>query len=203
MFRSYIIIALIFTVAGARADDGAALYRSLERHLQSLKSLEIHYRAEGATPEGAVTGRMIFQKPDKFFHDTPEWTLCEVGTEQWRYLKQQTTLILEKAEAREWLPETLLLNLGRNLEPAMLLSAENGVRTLKLTSSDPSAPAEVDLRFAAGQSVPSSIHYTLEDGSSVHYELEQWMENAPPPATLFEAPDVPAEQRIDFRAAKP
>jgi hypothetical protein len=146
---------------------------------------------------------MIFVKPDRFYHDTPEWTMCELGTEQWRYLKEQQTVILERAETREWLPETLLLNLGRDLKPAELMVGTDGIRTLTLRSDDPSAPAEVELDFGAGENIPAVIRYTFDDGSNVEYVLEKWIENSAPDPRLFEAPTVAPENRIDFRVNRP
>lgn len=199
----FVIVMLITTRLWSAEDESSkSLYRSLERHLQTLKSLEIHYRVTGAAPEGVVSGRMIFVKPDRFYHDTPAWSMCEHGTEQWRYLKDQQTVILERSEAREWLPETLLMNIGKDLKPAGLITESDG-RVLLLRSGDALSPGGVNLYFAQGKKTPNAIQYEMDDGTVVRYDLDKWLENEDPAETLFEAPVVSPENLIDFRQARP
>jgi hypothetical protein len=146
---------------------------------------------------------MVWLKPDKFYHDTPEWTLCEHDGEQWRFLKAQNTLILEPSEERDWLPETMLLNLSKDLNAESLEMQADGRMMLHLASDDPTAPQGVVLEFAAGSKQPDVIRYIQPDGADVKYGITEWNEKSTPSASLFDSPTVPPENLIDFRLTKP
>ncbi|MBI5059585.1 hypothetical protein HZB60_07400 [candidate division KSB1 bacterium] len=201
-----ILLTLVISVSSlsVAADDAARVYRDLERHLRTLSSLDIHYQAAGtAFADGPVSGRMLWLKPDKFYHDTPDWTLCEHDGEQWRHLKAQNTVILEFSAEREWLPETMLLNLSKDLDAAGLDIEPDGRMLLRLTSDDATAPTNIVLEFAAGSAHPDVIRYLQPDGAEVSYAIKSWDERAQPAASLFVTPEVPAENLIDFRLTKP
>jgi hypothetical protein len=185
--------------ANKAADE---FYSAVERHLRSLPSLEIGYRATGPDfPQGGLEGRLAFQRPDGFYHDTPEWTQCEHGAEQWRYLKEQQTLLLENADGRsEWSPESVLLSLDKDLVPYDVISAENGDTVLVLDAVSAQVTGQVEMTFAAGKRVPKEISFKDDDGnSSSRYEILMWHESVKLDSALFLPPDVPAENKIDFR----
>ena len=202
--KSAFIGVLFCVLAGHAAPSPAKLYSGLERHLQSLKSLEVRYDAEGTNiAAGGVSGRLIWLRPKTFYHDTPEWTLCEIGGEQWRYLKSQNMLIREMADARErWTPEGVLFDLGKGFRPQSVDEQGDGTCLLKLTSGDGSLPGTVTLQFPPEAGVPDQIHFELADGTVTNYGITEWNENLTVDSELFTPPDVPAENVIDFRAAR-
>ena len=176
-------------------------YSSVERHLRSLPSLEIGYRASGPDfPEGGIEGRLVFRRPDGFYHDTPEWTQCETGSVQWRYLKEQETLLIEDAEGRsEWTPEAVLLSLNRELAPFDIVAQENGDTLLILDAVSEQVSGQVDMVFAANKRVPKEIEFKGDDGIGSRYEILMWNETVDLDSSLFIPPAVPNENRIDFR----
>ncbi len=183
---------------------GEQLYADLERHLQSTKSLELKYSASGtALTDGPLVGRMVFLRPAQFLHETPEWTLCESGADEWRYLKAQNTLILERVVEREdWSPEAMLLNLRTELRAKDLTKREDGTRILYLASDDASAPQTIVLEFARNALVPNVLRFEQIDGTSAVYQIDEWTENQEIDDALFLPPEVPDENRIDFRFDK-
>lgn len=174
----------------------------MERHLLSLPSLEIGYRATGSDfPEAGLEGRLVFRRPDAFYHDTPEWTHCEIGAVQWRLLKEQQTLILERAEVRsDWSPEAVLLSIDKELAPFDLVKQENGDTLLILDAVSVNVTGQVEMLFAANQSTPKEIRFTSDESVGSRYEILMWHESVKIDSALFLPPDVPAENRIDFRA---
>ncbi len=190
-------------VSGAFATpDPRPLYASLEQRLQALKSLEIQYRAVGLAGDDAVEGRMIWIKPDRFYHDTPEWTVCQTGEEQWRYLKGQQTLIREAAnEQSEFSPQNVLFDLKKSFRAASVEQGADGRRVLKLESLKPDVPGGVTVEFPANGNVPDALVFSQPDGSNVRYTINRWDENVKPDPVLFAPPDVPPENLIDFRGA--
>lgn len=173
----------------------------MERHLRSLPSLEIGYRATGdeLPPEG-IEGRLAFRRPDAFFHDTPEWTHCEVGGEQWRYLKKQQTLMLETAEGRsDWSPESVLLSIDKQLAPHELEPQTNGDTVLILDAVSDQVSGQVEMRFRPNTRVPSEILFKNVEGVGSRYEILMWHESVQIDSNLFVPPAVPDENRIDFR----
>jgi outer membrane lipoprotein-sorting protein len=188
-------------VAFAAADPGP-LYVSLEQRLQALKSLEIQYQAAGSAGDNVVEGRMIWIKPDRFYHDTPEWTVCQTGDEQWRYLKKQNTLIREAAsEQSEYSPQNVLFNLEKNFRATGLDEAPDGHRILKLETLKKDEPGGISIEFPRHKSIPDALTFVQPDGSTVRYVVTRWDENVKPDPSLFAPPAVPAENLIDFRAA--
>ncbi len=203
IFRA-VLLSSVFIVAGnAAASPADELYQRLERHLQSLKTLEIEYTATGeAIGDVPLQGRMIWRKPDQFYHDTAEWTLCETGDEEWRYLKSQNTLILEISEDREsWTPETMLLNFRKDLKPTNLETSADGVQILFMKSSDPTAPQNVVLEFESNSAHPKQLRFETLDGADATYIINNWNDGARVDTTVFAPPTVPEENRIDFRKA--
>ncbi len=190
-----------YVLAGYAASSPAKLYSDLERHLQSLKTLEVRYEASGSTmPDGSLAGRMVWVKPDKFLHDTPEWTLGESGESQWRFLRAQNTLILETSdEGDRWTPEGVLFDLGKSFRPESVEELSGGSLSLKLASQDPNFAGNVLLTFPPGARVPSRLEFRLADGSVTSYQITEWVENQEYEEELFAAPDVPKENVIDFR----
>jgi len=185
--------------ANKAAED---FYGAVERHLRSLPSLEIGYRATGPDfPKEGLEGRLAFQRPNGFYHDTPEWTLCEFGVEQWRYLKEQQTLMLETAEGRsDWSPETVLLSLNRELVPFNLVATESGDTMLVLDAMSAQVSGQVEMTFAASKRVPKEIIFKDDEGNSTtRYEILMWHESVKLDSALFLPPEVQAENKIDFR----
>jgi len=183
------------------ASPAETLCHQLERHLQSLQSLELRYEADGpgAGDEGA-SGRIVWVKPDRFLHDTPGWTLCEIGDEQWRYLKQQNTLIRERVvKGSEWRPEDILFHASSRFRPVTLEEREDGARVVTLHSETPNVPGEGILEFGAEGFRPTILTVLPPDGADIRYVITEWIENAEPEAALFDAPDVSPENLIDFR----
>lgn len=202
--KNSILCALLFAVTAGWAQPAESLYAALERRLQALKSLEIRYEAEAAEVEGQlITGRMLWVKPDRFLHETPEWTLCETGDEQWRYLKEQNTLIREdiRDDQSEWLPEEVLFNLRKNFRVNGTDASENGHRILRLVPTDAAIGGEASLEFPADQPTPDGLRFTSPDGTQLRYRLSSWRENIAVDTTLFSPPAVPIENTIDFRGA--
>lgn len=197
-----IVTAILLVCAPAFANKAAeAYYSGVEQHLRSLPSLEIGYHASGADfPTAGIDGRLAFLRPDGFYHDTPEWTHCELGTEQWRFLKEQQTLMLETAEGRsEWSPESVLLSLNRELVPFDLESGENGDTTLILDAISDQVSGKVLMTFSANKRSPKQIVFENDEGSGAHYEILMWHESVTIDSALFLPPEVPIENRIDFR----
>lgn len=185
-------------IAGSPAEE---FYASVEQHLRSLTSLEIGYRAQGPEfpPEG-MDGRLVFRRPDGFYHDTPEWTHCEVGGIQWRLLKEQQTLLLEDAEGRAgWTPEVVLLSLNRELSPFELVKQESGETLLILDAASAQVSGQVNMLFEKGKLTPKRIEYMGDEGVSSSYDVLMWHESVQLDSALFALPSVPAENVIDFR----
>ena len=184
------------------AESADQLYANLEHRLQSVKSLEIRYQAVQSGLADVTAGRMIWIRPDRFYHDTPEWTLCETKGEQWRLLKQQQTLIREKSPADgEWLGEQVLFNLQRRFRAVSLDVLPDKRRALHLQSTDAAQPGVADVEFAAGESVPDVLRFAEADGRQMEYRITEWTENGTADPSLFETPIVPPENIIDFRQA--
>ncbi|MBM3324503.1 MAG: hypothetical protein FJY66_02415 [Calditrichaeota bacterium] len=200
--------ALFFLVLGfscAQASTPAEdLFARMERHLQKLKSLEVVYRAEGAAfPEGGQSGRMIWVRPDGFYHDTPEWTLAQRGRERWRYLKNQQTLILEDVRPDEpLLPEQVLFAMREDVEPETLEveQEEGSAHKLTLRATSDNAEGLISLWLRQGAVSPCKLSWPLVDGSIVSYRVESWREDMPVDDALFIAPQT--EHLIDFRENK-
>lgn len=177
-------------------------YSSVERHLRSLPSLEIGYRATGSDfPKSGLEGRLAFLRPDRFYHDTPEWTHCENGEEQWRFLKEQQTVMLEDAAGlSDWSPEAVLLSLNRDLVPYDLRSTENGDTILILDALSEQMSGQVEMIFGSGKRVPKEILYVDDSGSNIsRYEILMWHESVQIDSELFLPPEVPTDNKIDFR----
>jgi hypothetical protein len=196
---------LLFFVLAANlyaSETPARFYAEVERHLRSLPTLEVEYRAEGlAFGDSGMIGRMFWFRPDYFLHDTPEWTHCDTRSEQWRFLKAQNTLIRETPQGRsDWLPESILLDISVRLTPKELAESENGEMVLTLRSDSPQSPGSVLLRFEPETKHPNEIEFRGEDGSITLYRILQWKENTNIDSNLFVPPAVPAENLIDFRA---
>jgi len=193
---------MLLLCAPVYADKAAETYYSaVERHLRSLPSLEIGYRATGQDfPVEGLDGRLAFLRPDGFYHDTPEWTHCEMGSEQWRYLKGQNTLLLETAEGRsEWTPESVLLSLNQELLPFELVRNENGDTTLILDAVSAQVNGQVEMLFDANKRVPKAIIFKSDEGSGSRFDILMWNESIAIDSALFIPPNVPDDNRIDFR----
>jgi hypothetical protein len=204
MKTSIPLLAILILVSAALAETSAdKLYGNLEQRLQSLISLEIRYQAEGgALADSVLSGRMIWVKPDRFYHETPEWILCQTDSEDWRYLKTQKTLIRENARAQsEWGPETVLFHLGKNFRLGAMDVDVDGRRTLTLNSTDSEMPGDVILEFPPKGDTPDELDFHEPDGSLIHYRLTRWIENVQPDNAFFNPPPVPPANVIDFRGA--
>jgi hypothetical protein len=200
--NSKIVIAILLLCGVAWANKTAEdYYAGVERHLRSMPSLEIGYRATGPDfPEGGVEGRLVFKRPDGFYHDTPDWTQCETGAVEWRYLKAQETLLIEDAQGRsEWTPEAVLLSLNRELVPYDLVAQDNGDTVLVLDAVSEQVSGQVEMTFAANKRVPKEIEFKGDDGIGSRYEILMWNESVALDSALFVPPSVPEENRIDFR----
>lgn len=191
------------TLPAVAAPDAAQLFSALERRLQALQSLEIQYQATAdEAGDQTVAGRMIWIKPDRFLHETPEWTLCEIGSEQWRLLKSQQTLIREAvADKSDFQPETILFSMSRSLKPKSLTIGAAGERVLRMESSNPQVPGYAVLEFPAHEDIPSMLEFLQADGTPLRYQITRWDENVQPDPSLFTPPTVPPENVIDFRGA--
>jgi outer membrane lipoprotein-sorting protein len=203
--KSSVLAALLLAAwpsfAVTPADE---LYSALERRLQALQSLEIRYEAEGEAVEGGqLAGRLLWVKPERFFHETPEWSLCEVGAQRWRYLKTQNTLIREdvRDDQSAWLPDEVLFNLRRSFRASALEETDGGRRVLHLQPADPAMGGEAALEFAAGSSRPDALEFTSPDGTSLRYRIATWRENVSIDGSVFSSPNVPPENVMDFRGA--
>ena len=201
--NSKVLLAVLiaYALAGYAAPSPAKLYSDLERHLQSLKALEVTYEADGtAMQEGAVSGRMVWVRPDNFLNETPEWTLGETHHGQWRYLKTQNTLILESKQNEErWSPESILFDLSKSFRPESVEEQGDGTLVLMLRSSDANVPGDVSLEFPPESKVPVELQFRLADGTVTTYRITAWKENQKYDDALFTAPEVPQENIIDFR----
>jgi outer membrane lipoprotein-sorting protein len=200
---SALFVALLTVcVISCGAAESADVYAALEHRLQKVKSLEIQYRIESGPAESAVQGHMVWVKPDHFYHDTPEWTLSQNGAEQWRHLKTQNTLIRETVtENNELSPQSVLFNLKRDFRPATMDVRDDGRRILRLEALNKNLAGSATLEFPADKSIPEVIEFVQPDGSTLRYNITEWRENIKPDMTLFEAPEVPSENVIDFRGA--
>jgi outer membrane lipoprotein-sorting protein len=203
MKNSLLIAMLLLTFSVLSAAESAdQLYANLERRLQSLKSLEIRYEAVQSGSSEITEGHLIWVRPDLFYHDTPEWTLCETKGEQWRLLKQQQTLIREKSPSDgEWLGEQVLFNLQRRFQAASFEILPDARRALHLKSTDAAQPGNAELEFPADKNVPDVLRFEEADGSQIQYRMTEWRENVAADASLFEPPVVPPANVIDFRQA--
>ena len=195
------VLAVVLT--GLAASSPAKLYSDLERHLQSLKSLELTYEVAGVNAAGStVSGRLVWVKPDRFYHDTPEWAMAEIGRERWRFLKVQNTLIRELVTSAErWSPESVLFDLTKNFRAVGQDDLDDGTRLLRLESKHEDMPGSVTLDFASHARVPNRIRFESADGTLTDYRITSWRENGPHDESLFIPPTVPAENLIDFRSA--
>jgi outer membrane lipoprotein-sorting protein len=199
----FVVLALSASVLFA-ATPAEELYSALERRLHALQSLEIQYEAVGEAVEGQqLAGRLLWVKPERFFHDTPEWSLCEAGAERWRYLKAQNTLIREdiRDDQSEWLPDEVLFNLRKSFRARTLDDTNGGRRILHLQPADPALSGEATLEFAAGSSRPDALEFSSPDGQALRYRIVAWRENAAVDEAVFSPPDVPAQNLMDFRGA--
>jgi outer membrane lipoprotein-sorting protein len=196
------LVILVTAIPLFAASTGEQLAASLERHLQSLKSLEIQYQAVASGDDKAVEGRMILVRPNLFYHETPEWTVCRTDDEQWRYLKTQNTLILESAsEDYTVSPQSVLFNLQKNFRVVALDTLPDGHRELKLDPSKRDVPGHLSLEFPSGADIPDALVFSQTDGGVLRYTITRWQENVKPDPALFTPPSVPPENRIDFRGA--
>lgn len=198
------LILLVFASAAWGADKPAqALFDAVEQHLRALQTLDIEYLAAGsALGDDSVAGRIVLERPDRFFHDTPEWTVCESAGEQWRYLKDQRTLIRDRApEESDFLPETVLLDLRRLYRPRSLAVNADGTRRLQLDPLKRDAAGAAALEFAATGLAPVKLIFETADGLEAAYVFRAWRENRPVDEALFDPPPVNAENLIDFRAS--
>ncbi len=179
-------------------------FDKMERHLRELQSLEVHYTAEGeAFADSALGGRMVWIRPDRFYHDTPEWTLAQHGDEKWRYLKGQSTLILETVRDDDpQLPEEVLFALNEEVaaETLAIDPAESGAHKLTLKTTNEQATGEFWLWLHADSDQPLKIAWRLPDGTVAAYRVETWRENISVDDGLFTRPD--ASETIDFRLKK-
>lgn len=203
--KSSVIVALLLAALPLFAASPAEeLYSALERRLHALNTLDIRYEAVGEAVEGRqLAGRLLWVKPGHFLHDTPEWSLCELGAERWRYLKAQNTLIREdiRDDQSEWLPDEVLFNLRQSFRARGLKEIEGGRRVLHLQPADEAVSGEATLEFAAGSSRPDALAFTSPDGQSLRYLLVTWSENVSVDSSEFSPPDVPPENVMDFRGA--
>jgi len=191
--------------AGVRAATPAEdLFAKMEHHLRQLSSLEVVYKAEGeAFPESGQAGRMVWTRPDGFFHDTPEWTLAQRGEERWRYLKAQQTLILEDVrEDDPLMPEQVLFALGRDVEPGALETdpSEENASKLTLIAALEEGSSSIWLWLNEGSITPFRLAWPLADGTVVTYRIEAWHEDILAPDSLFRPPE--ASHVINFRQSK-
>jgi hypothetical protein len=197
----FAFLLLSFRVLSA-AESADQLYANLEHRLQSLKSLEIRYEAVQSGASEVAEGHLIWVRPDLFYHDTPEWTMCETNGEQWRFLKQQQTLIREKSPSDgEWMGEQVLFNLQRRYQAISLAVLPDARRTLRLKSTDAALPGGAELEFPADKNVPDVLRFEEADGRWMQYRMTVWRENVAADANLFEPPVVPPANVIDFRQA--
>lgn len=196
-----ISLLLLLAVCAQAADKPAqSLFNAVEQHLRALTTLDIEYQAAGsALGADTVAGRMILGRPDRFYHDAPEWTVCEFGGEQWRFLKEQRTLIREVAPAEsDFLPETVLLDLRALYRPRALTVRADGTRRLDLEPLKRDASGAA-LEFPAAGLAPAALIFVTADGMEAVYTMRVWRENQRVDESLFLPPDVPAENLIDFR----
>ena len=179
-------------------------FDKMERHLRELQSLEVRYTAEGEVfADSALGGRMVWIRPDKFYHDTPEWTFAQHGGEKWRYLKSQSTLILETVQGDDpQLPEEVLFALHEDVtaETLAIDPAESGAHKLILKATNEQAANEFWLWLHIDSDQPLKIAWRLPDGTVAAYRVETWRENISVDDGLFVRPD--ASETIDFRLKK-
>jgi outer membrane lipoprotein-sorting protein len=200
-----VLVFIFLNISSLNAKTPAEdLFGKMEQHLRQLRSLEVVYIAEGeAFPEGGQTGRMVWTRPDGFFHDSPEWTLAQHGDERWRYLKAQQTLILEDVrEDDPLMPEQVLFALGRDVEPEAL-EAEPSVgdaSKLTLRAAVEEESSSIWLWVREGAVAPFKLAWPLADGTIVTYRIETWREDIVVEDSLFVPPE--AKQVINFRQSK-
>jgi hypothetical protein len=198
----WLLFCLILSANCFAATASDKLFPALEQRLHSLKSLEIQYQAEGQTGDNVIQGEMVWVRPDRFYHDTPEWTLVELEGEQWRWLKSQNTLIRENIQDKnDYSPQHVLFNLKKNFRLKSLDILDDGRRILTLESLDSNLPGSAALEFPDGADVPDVLQFTQADGGSIRYRISNWIENSKPDQSLFNPPTVPPENVIDFRGA--
>jgi outer membrane lipoprotein-sorting protein len=205
IFR-YIAVLLIaafaqYLHAGTPAQER---FDKMERHLRGLQTLEVRYTAEGEIfADSALKGRMVWARPDRFYHDTPEWALAQIGDEKWRYLKGQNTLILETVRDDDaQLPEDVLFALKEDVTAETLTvdSSESGAHKLTLHSSNEQTADDFWLWLQANSDRPLKIAWRLPDGTIAAYRVESWRENISVDDGLFIRPE--ANETIDFRVKK-
>ncbi len=176
-------------------------FEKMERHLRELPSLEVRYTAEGEVfADSALNGRMVWIRPDRFYHDTPEWTLSQHGDERWRYLKSQSTLILETVRDDDpQLPEEVLFALNEDVtaETLAIDPAESGAHKLTLHATNEQTADEFWLWLQTDSDQPLKIAWRLPDGTIAAYRVESWRENIAVDDGLFTRPE--ANEIIDFR----
>lgn len=194
-----ILISVMLAVC-AYGETPAQAYAGLERHLQSLNTLEIRYIAvQPEVSDEPVDGHIIWESPDGFYHDTPEWTTCENGDIQWRYLKRQNTLILENSDRKNSLkPENILFDFRDEFHPVDLTIVDEN-RHLRLERNDAELDAEAVLIFAGDSDRIRELRVSSNDEPATVYRFTAWEENVEPDSGLFVPPEVPAENLIDFR----
>ncbi|RPH96349.1 hypothetical protein EHM69_01405 [candidate division KSB1 bacterium] len=197
-----LILWLLLTGLACAETPAENLYSTLERRLQALNSLDIRYEARAESDNALIEGRLVWVKGDRFFHDTPEWSVCETGREQWRYLKTQNTLIRENiSEQSDWLPEEVLFNARKNFRAVQLENRPDGDRVLTLEPFDKTLGGTVTLTFSADRDYPGALDLRPPDGTVMHYSVMVWNENGPIDSALFTPPEVPVENLLDFRGA--
>jgi outer membrane lipoprotein-sorting protein len=201
IFFNFLLICVATNLLAATPAE--TLYSNVEQHLHSLKTLEIRYEAVGAAlPNGSLEGRMIWSKPNLFYHETPEWTLCETGDSEWRYLKTQNTLIWEDSKDQStFMPENLLFVLSKDVQAESLEEKENGLRLLTIKTSSSDNAGKMTMELPAGSLKPERISFIQADGSKIQYRIRQWNESIKIDSALLIPPEVPSENRIDFRRA--
>ncbi|MBU1937246.1 hypothetical protein KKG05_07595 [bacterium] len=205
IFRHIAVLLIAALVPCLQAGTPAQeRFDKMERHLRELQSLEVRYTAEGESfADSALEGRMVWIRPDRFYHDTPEWTLSQRGDEKWRYLKKQNTVILETVRDDDpQLPEEVLFALNEDVTAETLTvdPAESGAYKLTLHATNEQTVDEFWLWLQADSDRPLKIAWRLPDGTIAAYRVESWRENIAVDDGLFTRPE--ANETIDFRLKK-
>jgi outer membrane lipoprotein-sorting protein len=205
--RFFLLIIILVSSTGGMASASTPaedLFAKMEHHLRGISSLEVTYKAEGeAFPEGGQSGRMVWTRPDGFFHDTPEWMLAQRGTERWRYLKEQQTLILEDVrEDDPLLPEQVLFTLRQDVKPEALETdpSEGNASKLTLRMTVEDEVGSIWLWLRKDSVTPFRLAWAGTEGTIITYRIDTWNENVPVEESLFQTPK--AEHVINFRLSK-